>query len=503
MSISDLSSEEKVKLSEQYTKLNDIVKQREELDTKMIPLYDKLSKLEEEEEKLNKEYNDILSLSNDSLTSEHTLRLSNITSRNVELSNDKEAIKKEMIGLSDNFFNIRKEESSLKEVIENITNKKEGSIFSENDEVVRLDKNGNIVDKINVDSSNFSKIISGGENRINKSNNSITKASNKVVDIIKSNYKSTKPFTYNLSDYLNKKLSKFASYLKSKATPIVQEFKKGYHEEEERVQNIINYYNKIKEEQERVEEEASNLKFISGEGSEEEIQIQYEKNDIDQNLYYPRLEDNEAKENGFNFIEEPNILPVDSNEVNKAKEIDINEVVGAIDINTESNKNVSSVENINIFANIDKFDDELQNNIKMQKFESELQASKPRIIDILKTKKDQFANSRNDKVAKSENQDKKNNMISLFAMGKKAAATIGKVAASISNNNDINTAKKEAIKELDEKNKQEIIEISDKYKAMRDKLEEQKQEQIKKSQNNYNDQIDNIENIFSGKSMVA
>lgn len=471
MAISDLSSEEKIKLSEQYAKLNDIVKQREELDTKMIPLYDKLSELEEEEEKLNKEYNDILSLSNDSLTSEHTLRLSNITNRNVEISNDKEAIKKEMIGLSDNFFNIRKEESSLKESIESITNKKEGSIFSENDEVVILDKKGNIVDKINVDSSNFSKIISGNENKVNKSNDSITKASNKVASVIKSNYKSTKPFTYNLSSYLNKKLSKFASNIKTKTDPIAQEFKKGYHEEEERVQNIINHYNKIKEEKEKVEEEATNLKFIGV----NEAKVQYEKNDIDQNLYYPRLEDNEAKENGFNFVEDQNVLPIDSNEVKESKEININEVVNTIDINTETDKNVSSEENVNIFANI---------------------------IDILQTKKDQLINSKNNKIAKSD-QNKKHNMMTLFETGKKAAENIGKVAASISNNRTINAAKKEAIRELDEKNRQEITEISDKYKAMRDELEQQKQEQIKKSQNSYNDQIDNIENIFSGKSIAA
>lgn len=497
MAISDLSSEEKIKLSEQYVKLNNIVKQREELDTKMTPLYDKLSALEMEEEKLNKEYDEIFLLNNDIFSSENTSRLADITSRNVEISKEKEIIKQGMIELSDDFLNIRKEESSLRETIEAIANRKEGSIFSENDEVVRLDKKGNIVDKVVVESSNFSKIISGVENHINKNKNSITKSSNKVLNVIKSNYRKTKSFTYGLSSNLKEKLSKFV-------VEISDEFKRGYSEEEERVQNIINHYSKIKEEQEKVEEAANNLEFIVGEDVKEKNK-QDEKSDIDQNLYYPRLEDNELKENGFIYIEEPNVLPVDSKEVSEAKEIDVDEVVSTIGANSGVNKNMLDEENkesINLFDNIDKFDDELQNNIKMQNFENELQANKPNIISVLQTKKDQFVNSKNNKIAKSD-QNKKSNMMTLFEIGKKAAASIGKVAASISSNKAINDAKRDAIKELDERNEKEIIEISDRYKAMRDKLEEQKKEQIEKAQSSYNDQIDNIENIFSGKSMVA
>lgn len=504
MAISELSSEEKIELSKHYTELNDIVKQKEELDSKMIPLCDKLSKLEEEEKVLNEEYDKIFLLNKSGFSSENTSKLVDITNRSIEISKEKESVKYEMKKLSDDFFNVRKEESILREYIEAIVNKKEGSIFSQNDEVVRLDKKGNIVDKINVDSSNFFKIISG-ENNINKSKNSIIKSSNKVLSVIKSNYKNTKPFVYNLGASLKDKLSKFLELTTSIKTEIVDEFKRGYLEEEERIQNIINHYNKIKEEQEKLEEEANNLEFLSGNEIKGKSNIQNEENSIDQNLNYTRLEDNDLKKDGFNYGDESEVLPVNSKENIESKKIDVNEVISAIDINSESNKNMSSEENkdsVNLFTNIDKFDDELQNSIKMQNFENELQTNKPSIINILKTKKDQFINIRNNKIAKS-NQNKKHNMMNLFEMGKKLPTSMGKVVASVSSKKMIDNAKKDAIKELDAKNRQEIIQISDKYKEMRNELEEQKYEQIKNAQNNYNNQLDEIDNIFSGNSLVA
>ena len=60
MTISDLTKEQKEELSLKHQELDKVVKQKETLDEKMIPLCDKLSELEEEEKNLNSEYENII-----------------------------------------------------------------------------------------------------------------------------------------------------------------------------------------------------------------------------------------------------------------------------------------------------------------------------------------------------------------------------------------------------------------------------------------------------------
>lgn len=478
MAISELSTQEREKLSEKYIELNNIVNQREELDTKMIPLCEKLDELEAEETRLNKEYDEILLLNKERFTSKYTSRLSNITNRYVEISREKEAIKKEMMGLSNDFFSVRKEESILRESIEAIANKKKGSTFSENDEIVRLDKKGNVINKIVVNSSNFSKIILGGNQNVNREENTITKTNRNVLNVIAENFKKTKNFMFELSSKLVDRFSKFINDV------FVEEFKKGYTEEEERVQNIINNYNKIRQEKAKVEEEADNLEFF---GKNDITNSNEVPNDMDTSVYYSNS-DKEEKSNDI-VIDSPNIevLPVNSMEVKVAKTIDLGEVIDVVDSNS------------------------LQND-KPLDYQEESQTSNT--INLVTTgievklEGDQAVKNSSITIAKSD-KNKKSNMIALFKTG--IASGIGKVAANISNNKALRDAKRDVLKEINNENQQELDKIKNTYRSEIAKLEELKHQQLEEAQKRYKDQIENIEkadadiNIFSDqpRSMAA
>lgn len=423
MIISDLSSEQKVKLSEKYKELDNIVRQKEELDTKIVPLCDKLSELEMEEAKLNEEYNEIFVSNKEGFTSKETERLADITNRNVELSNEKEKIKSEINDLSKDFFDIRKEEDSLKEYIQAIVENKEGSIFSVDDEVVKLDEEGNIVNKVVVDSSSFSN-IKESEQYINSSKNTITRTSTKVLDVIRNNYKKVDKVSYNLSSNIQEKISNFIEKVESKVMEIVDEVKKGYQEEEQRIQSIIDDYNKKKEEKEKIEEEANNLQFACN------------------------IEDNKLINENLNSdnLEEPNITLLSNGmkEIDNLESVNLNEMVTVID-----NKDIEvKEEQINIENNKD-------------------------IISY--SEKEQFSEVKNNKIAKS-NANKLINMITLFKEGKNSEKEIANVVDD-KIENDTEETKRGSLKKVK------------KYKK-------------KNVENNYDTQIDELENIFAGKSIA-
>lgn len=500
MAISDLSAEEKIKLNEKYKELNIIVKQKEELDINVTPLCDKLTELEEEENKLDAEYAEIFLSSSSGFTSEQTERLADIASRNVEISNEKEKINSQLRDLSEDFHNIRNEENILKDEIQALVEKKQGSIFSQNDEVIRLDKNGNVVDKIVVDSSNFSKIKEAAEQHVNRAKNTITKTTPKVLNVMSSNYKKVKTFTYDLSSKMVDKLSTFVQKIKATAVEIKDEFMEGYKEEEQRVQSMLDHYYKVKEENEKIEDAASNLEFASSVPITDEVnenlnEVASDNNvienmpvnsDINENLYYPRLEDQEAKEEGFNFVEESiSVLPVDSVEVEEAKTIHIDEVVNTID-NNQVQEPVAEVSSI------------ITESKEEPSIEPEITSQS--IADY--KQKDHFIQTKKNKIARS-NKTKLANMTAIFGMTKQFASNIGKKVAEFKTNKQVNDAKKEAIKELDEKNNQEISNIKDEMRAKKAELEELQRKQIENAQKNYDSQIDALESIFGGQSLAA
>ena len=506
MAISNLSSSEISNLSKRISELDSIIKQKELLDAKMTPLCDKLSELEDEEEKINIEYDNIFSISKEAFTSDQTTRLVDIIGRLKEISDEKSDIKNQIANLSNEFFNVRKEEELIRENINEISSNKKGSIFSNSNDVVVLDEKGNIVNSVVVNNSDFSK-ISTQDYTVDTTKNTITKTNNAVINVIKNNFKKVKNYSCSLKENLSSKVTTFIQNIGGIASELAQEMKNGYAEEEERVQNIINNYKKIKEETKKAEEEAENLQFADSTATNEEKpqveidnqdEVQAKKEKVDE-IPVDNVAEEETNEISVDNAEE-------KEEVKKQEkpevEINLDDVVNVVENNSPQDTKVE--ENIsNIFGNIsiDNDSEEINN--------EEVNSVEPYY------KSDHLANDKSNKIAKS-NVSKLANMLNLFKEGaklpslsylfensKKLVSNIGKSIESISTNKELKNAKREAIQELnnDYTNKQE--DIINEYKESRDKLEELKKQKIEEAQQSYNNDLGQIENIFSGNSLAA
>ena len=499
MAISNLSSSEISNLSKRISKLDSIIKQKELLDAKMTPLCDKLSELEDEEEKINIEYDNIFSISKEAFTSDQTTRLVDIMGRLKEISDEKSDIKNQIANLSNEFFNVRKEEELIRENINEISSNKKGSIFSNSDDVVVLDKKGNIVNSVVVNNSDFSK-ISTEDYTVDTTKNTITKTNNTVINVIKNNFKKVKNFSCSLKENLSSKVTTFIQNIGGIASELAQEMKNGYAEEEERVQNIINNYKKIKEETKKAEEEAENLQFADSTATnEEKPQVEIDNQDEVQ-----------AKKEKVDEIPVDNVVEEETNEISvdnaeekeevkeqEKPEVSLDDVVNVVENNSPQDTNVE--ENIsNIFGNISIDNDN-----------EEVNSVEPYY------KSDHLANDKSNKIAKS-NVNKLANMLNLFKEGaklaslsylfensKKLVSNIGKSIASISTNKELKNAKREAIQELNNDYTNKQGDIINEYKESRDKLEELKKQKIEEAQQSYNNDLGQIENIFSGNSLAA
>ncbi len=499
MAISNLSSSEISNLSKRISELDSIIKQKELLDAKMTPLCDKLSELEDEEEKINIEYDNIFSISKEAFTSDQTTRLVDIMGRLKEISDEKSDIKNQIANLSNEFFNVRKEEELIRENINEISSNKKGSIFSNSDDVVVLDKKGNIVNSVVVNNSDFSK-ISTEDYTVDTTKNTITKTNNTVINVIKNNFKKVKNFSCSLKENLSSKVTTFIQNIGGIASELAQEMKNGYAEEEERVQNIINNYKKIKEETKKAEEEAENLQFADSTATnEEKPQVEIDNQDEVQ-----------AKKEKVDEIPVDNVVEEETNEISvdnaeekeevkeqEKPEVSLDDVVNVVENNSPQDTNVE--ENIsNIFGNISIDNDN-----------EEVNSVEPYY------KSDHLANDKSNKIAKS-NVNKLANMLNLFKEGaklaslsylfensKKLVSNIGKSIASISTNKELKNAKREAIQELNNDYTNKQGDIINEYKESRDKLEELKKQKIEEAQQSYNNDLGQIENIFSGNSLAA
>ena len=318
MTISDLTKEQKEELSLKHQELDKVVKQKETLDEKMIPLCDKLSELEEEEKNLNSEYENIINNKKETFSSKQTSRLSEITNRNVQIGIEKYNIKQKISTISNDFFEVREKSKNIEFEIDKIINgRKQGSIFSEKDDVVNLDKNGNI---IVVTNNNYKSIKK--ELKINEVKNVLTKSNEDVIDFIIDKFSSVGTISFSLSEKTKIKVNSFLNKIKE----VQKIIKEGYAEEQQRVEEIIDNYNQIKENKKKIEEEADKLTLSQNTEVSKEIE---------DNLYY-------SSQN-----EQPDIIKQD-------EKIDtIENVAYVVDNNEESDISIeNSKQNQNIYLDI-------------------------------------------------------------------------------------------------------------------------------------------------------
>lgn len=346
MTISALTNEAKEELSLKYKELDKVIKQKEALDKEMIPLCDKLTELEAEENTINKEYENIINNKKEVFSSKQTSRLSEIANRNVQIGIEKYNLKQKISDISKDFFEIRENSKNIEfEIDEIINGKKEGSIFSEHDDVVNLDKDGNII----VVTNNKYKTIKKNSN-INVNKNTLTKSSEDVIDFITEKFSSVGTISYNLGETVKAKVNIFLNKVKD----VVKE---GYEEEKQRVEEIINNYNQIKENNKKLEEEADNLTLSQNTEVSKEIE---------DNLYYT------------NQNEGPTAIKQDD-EVNT-----IDNVAYVVDNKEETKENKSYLDIFNEEKEAKEENDEVEIDIQYKNVNKQAHTIKDKMPEIIK-----------------------------------------------------------------------------------------------------------------------
>lgn len=458
MNYSDLSMEDRKSMLELTENLVSYAKEKEELLEKLSPLKDELSKLKKEISEQNEKAQNLFSyIAGENRTVENTIEYNETLIKIDELETKYRNVEKDILQLKNDINPVLAAENEIIEKMNDLRIKNNGKLEINEDGVV-------VIKEINA--SKFNKEI-----KINQTKNVIIQTKKNVSNFIKDKYEKAKNTSIKLGKTLVQKLNNFyEKNIKANIEEITKEFMEGYNSV--RNENISDEIDAILEKRKKTEEEADNIEFVDNIEKKEEKK-QNEK---------LQIEDKESKEEGFIFVEEPEekkvlaeleeaneVLSKDNLEVKNAKFVEAKVV--------EDNK-VEEKEDNNIFVST-PIKENASN--EAEQVISEKEEIKPF------SAVDHFVNMNKNKIAKTT-KTKLNKMIETFI---ELPNYIGKFVANVKNEMDLQNYKKE-----------KIAEITNRHNEEERKVLEENKEKLQKLANEYNNELENFENIF-GKTMAA
>ncbi len=311
MSISNLSIDDKKRLSDLHNKLHDIVSSRSSIDNIIFPLFEKYNKLTEEEKKLDSLYDDLDLNSDDiGLGEDSSEKLCEVVSRIEEIAEEKKKLEDEILNTNSKYDEIKSKEIEILSQIDLIKTSGTKSETETKENIANLDKNVSLQNEIIIKNKDILKDMDMDNLKAKKIKNSIIKTKRSVSNYIKTVFQDSQELKVVVSGVGEKLLGVTNSTINVKQDSII-----STNDEKNAIQDIIDRYNKTKEIKSQIEDAADNL-LMGDEAINESIYIN--QNSENETKIEHEVEDN-IIDNKFNedevIVEKPPLVSEDESKV--------------------------------------------------------------------------------------------------------------------------------------------------------------------------------------------
>ncbi len=435
MNYSDLNIDDRKMMIELSEKLNSATMLRESLLDELSPLKDELSELKKHISELNSQAQSLYNvIEGGERTIENTTQYSETLKEIDELEKKYVLVESNILKLKNKINPVLASENDIIEEMNNIKIK--------NNNKFELNEDGVIVIK-EINNLGFKE-----EPKINTDKNIITQTKKNVCSFIKDKFGKSKNIEIHIVESLKEKLNKlYENSVKPTFEELREEFMTGYNSvrneyKNDKIDEMLNQRKKVKE-------EAENLEFVDN-------PTKTETNEVSEKF---QLEDKESKEEGFVYVEEPEInspsvqdeeiLSKNSKEVENAAYIESEIVEDKKEKNTNIFMSTPIKDN-----NSNEFEQTISGENELSSFD----------------KMEHFIKDSNNKVAKAA-KPKVETMITIFS-------SLPKYIDKIFDNNQNDIEQREEQKKLLQAQKLQMQKLNEQYAS-------------------------DVENIFTNRNMIA